>query len=147
VLGIDRMMRTGALILAVMVMPWLATPSHAETGAVHLVATKAGFIIGVGGGSGTLTFRGRRYPLSVGGMSVGFAAGASTTEFVGRALNLRDASDIAGTYTALGAGVAVAGGGAVARLQNARGVILELRGRQVGLQAGASLSGIQISLR
>jgi hypothetical protein len=139
--------RNGALVLAAIAMPWLATPSYAETGTVRLQVSNAGFIVGVGGGSGVLTFHGRRYPLSVGGLSVGFAAGASRTDLIGRALNMRQASDIAGTYTAIGVGVAAGGGGSVARLQNAKGVVLELRGRKVGLQAGASLSGVQISLR
>jgi hypothetical protein len=66
---------------------------------------------------------------------------------VGRALNLRQASDIAGTYTAVGAGVAVAGGASGIRLQNAKGVVLELRGRNIGLELNANVSGVEISLR
>jgi len=58
----------------------------AETGQVAVVFTKGGFIIGVGGGEGVLVFRGKRYPFTVSGMSVGFTIGASTTKFVGRAL-------------------------------------------------------------
>jgi hypothetical protein len=144
---IRRAFRNGAVAVATLAMPLLATPSHADTGTVHIVVTKAGFIVGVGGGSGVLTFHGRRYPLSIGGMSVGFAAGASKTEVVGRALNMNQPSDIAGTYTAVGAGVAVAGGAGAARLQNAKGVVLELRGRKVGFEAGANLSGVEIRLR
>jgi hypothetical protein len=53
----------------------------------------------------------------------------------------------AGTYTAVGAGVAVAGGGSSIRLRNARGVVLELRGRNIGLEISANVSGVQISLR
>jgi hypothetical protein len=144
---IRRAVRSSALILSTLILGATASPSVAETGTVRLQVSNAGFIVGVGGGSGVLTFHGRRYPLSVGGLSVGFAAGASRTDLIGRALNMRQASDIAGTYTAIGAGVAAGGGASVARLQNARGVVLELRGRKVGLQAGASLSGVQISLR
>jgi hypothetical protein len=144
---VRRAFRNGALVLAAIVMPFVTTPSHADTGTVRLVVTKAGFIVGVGGGSGVLTFHGHRYPLRVGGLSVGFAAGASKTEVVGRALNMRQPSDIAGTYTAIGAGIAVAGGGGAARLQNSKGVVLELQGRKVGFEAGANLSGVEISLR
>jgi hypothetical protein len=66
---------------------------------------------------------------------------------VGTAHNLWRASDIAGTYGAAGAGVAIAGGGHVARLENARGVVLELRGTQVGFQVSLSLAGMAIALR
>jgi hypothetical protein len=66
---------------------------------------------------------------------------------VGRALNLRQASDIAGTYTAVAAGVAAGGGASGIRLQNAKGVVLELRGRNIGLELNANVSGVEISLR
>ena len=48
--------------------------------------------------------RGKRYPFTVSGMSVGFTIGASTTKFVGRALNLNGPASIEGTYAAIGAG-------------------------------------------
>ena len=73
--------------------------------------------------------------------------GVSSADLVGRARNLRRASDIAGTYTAVGAGLAIAGGAATARLRNANGVVLEVRGTQVGFSASIDLSGLQISMR
>src|ERR687898_2904784 len=118
----------GGLVALATVVSASAGPAWAATGTVHVEIAKAGFIVGVGGGSGTLVFKGRRYPLSVGGLSVGATIGASRASLVGRALNLRQASDIAGTYSAVGGGVAVAGGASGIRMQNARGVVLELRG-------------------
>src|SRR5712675_3576386 len=88
----------------------VATPARAESGTVSVVFTKAGFIVGVGGGQGVLTFRGRNYPFKVSGASLGATIGASTTKFIGRALNLRSPGDIAGTYGAAGAGGALAAG-------------------------------------
>ena len=43
-------------LLGFLVSASLATPSLAETGAVSVVFTKGGFIVGVGGGRGVLTF-------------------------------------------------------------------------------------------
>ncbi len=100
-------------------------PSQADSGSVRFQITRAGFIVGVGGGNGTLNFRGKTYPLSVGGVSVGMI-GASSADLVGRARNLRRASDIAGTYTAVGAGLSIAGGAQTARLRNSNGVVLEV---------------------
>src|SRR4051812_29930575 len=93
-----------------------STPSRAETGQVAVVFTKGGFIVGVGGGEGVLVYRGKRYPFTVSGMSVGFTIGASTTKLIGRAINLRGPASIEGSYAAGGAGgagVAGAGGGQV----------------------------------
>jgi len=145
--GISRAMKFAAVILAAAVMLISsAPPSYAESGTVRLRITRAGFIVGAGGGTGTLVFHGRTYPLSVGGLSVG-TFGAATADVVGRAFNLRRAQDIVGTYTAVGAGVAIAGGATAARLRNQNGVVIEVRGRQIGLEASLNLSGMSVAMR
>jgi hypothetical protein len=111
-----------------------------------LVFTKGGFIVGVGGGHGVLTFRGRNYPFRVSGISFGATIGASTNQLVGRALNIHSPGDIAGTYSAIGAGGALAGGAGGVQLQNSNGVILQLRGAKVGVELSAAVSGVQIAL-
>jgi hypothetical protein len=124
----------------------VASPSSAETGRVRLKVTSVGFIVGVGGGSGTLNFRGKTYRLRLSGVSAG-TIGASGMDLVGTAANLRTAADIAGTYSAASAGLAVAGGARVVTLQNANGVVLTLEGTQVGFQANLSAGGVTISLQ
>jgi hypothetical protein len=124
-----------------------STSSRAETGQVAVVFTKGGFIIGVGGGEGVLMLRGRRYPFTVSGMSVGFTIGASTTKFVGRALNLRGPASIEGTYSVIGAGGAVAAGAGGVQLQNANGVVLQLSGPRVGAEVSAAVGGVTIHLK
>jgi hypothetical protein len=122
------------------------SPAEAATGQVALHVASAGFIFGVTGGSGTLSFGGRQYPLSIGGISAGALIGASATDLVGTASHLHTAGDIAGLYSAVGAGLAVAGGRQVAQLSNAKGVVLRLHGRQVGFSFSIDLSGMSISL-
>jgi hypothetical protein len=146
-LSFTRTIKSAAMVFAAAAMLIVATlPSLADSGSVRLRVTSAGFIIGAGGGTGTLTFRGKSYPLRLGGVSLGMI-GISSADLVGRARNLRRASDIAGTYTAVGAGLAIAGGAATARLQNANGVVLEVRGTKVGFAASLDLSGLQISMQ
>lgn len=123
------------------------TATYAETGTVRVVFTKGGLILGVGGGDGVLTFRGRSYPFTVSGMSIGATIGASTTKFVGRALNLRTPGDIQGTYSAIGAGGALAAGAGGVQLQNEKGVILQLHGPKVGVELSAAFGGVRIALR
>ncbi|MBR0713273.1 hypothetical protein [Bradyrhizobium liaoningense] len=124
-----------------------STPSRAETGQVAVVFTKGGFIVGVGGGEGVLLFRGKKYPFTVSGMSVGFTVGASTTKLVGRALNLKSPASIEGSYAAGGAGGAVAAGAGAVQLQNANGVILQLSGPKVGAEVSAAVGGVTIRLK
>jgi len=124
-----------------------STPSWAETGQVGVIFTKGGFIVGVGGGEGLLILRGKRYPFTVSGMSVGFTIGASTTKLVGRALNLKGPASIEGTYSAMGAGGALAGGAGGVQLQNTNGVILQLSGPKVGVELSAAVAGVTIRLK
>jgi hypothetical protein len=125
-----------------------ASPSQADTGVVRVVFTKGGFVIGVGGGNGVLTFKGRHYPFRVGGMSVGFTIGASTTHLQGHALNMRSPEDIQGSYSVIGAGGALAAGAGGVQLQNSRtGVVLQLAGGKVGVELSAAVGGVTITLR
>ena len=133
--------------LALLLACGIASPLKAETGQVRVVFTKGGFIIGVGGGQGVLYFRGHRYPFDVSGMSVGFTIGASTSHLVGRALNLRTASDIAGHYSVIGAGGALAAGAGGVALKNENGVVLELAGGKVGVELSAAVGGVTVALR
>jgi len=146
-LSFTRTIKAASVVFAAAAMLIVATlPSQADTGAVRFRVGSAGFIIGVGGGSGTLTFHGKTYPLRVSGVSLGMI-GVSSADLVGRARNLRRASDIAGSYTAVGAGLAIAGGASTARMQNANGVVLEVRGTKVGFSASLDLSGLTISMQ
>ncbi len=134
--------------IALVAVACVATPSRAETGHVRVVFTKGGFIVGVGGGHGVLTFRGHHYPFAVSGMSIGATIGASTTAMTGRALNLHGPGDIAGTYSAIGAGGALAAGAGGVQLQNGRnGVILQLTGGKVGVELSAAVAGVTITMR
>ena len=125
----------------------LLTSADAATGSIVLHIVSAGFIFGVSGGSGVLTLGGHQYPLSIGGISAGATIGASGTDLVGTASHIDQPADIEGIYSAVGAGLSVAGGRSAAQLSNARGVILRLRGRQVGFMFSLDLSGMQITLQ
>ncbi|MGY8630884.1 hypothetical protein RAD15_00125 [Bradyrhizobium sp. 14AA] len=136
-----------ALAVSIAAVTGFSTPSRAETGEVAVVFTKGGFIVGVGGGEGVLLLRGKKYPFTVSGMSVGFTIGASTSKFVGRALNLRGPASIEGSYAVGGAGGAVAAGAGAVQLQNGNGVILQLTGPRIGAEVSAAVGGVTIRLK
>jgi lipid-binding SYLF domain-containing protein len=121
--------------------------AYADSGSIRFNVIKAGFVVGGSGGSGTLVFHGRRYPLSIGGVSYGFTFGASSTDFFGEVSNIRSPYDVNGVYGAAGAGVAVGPGAGGIVLANQNGAVLTLSGRQMGLIVAADLNGLVISLR
>jgi hypothetical protein len=144
---ISSALRIALLALTAFAGALLSSPSHAEEGSVSLTIYKAGWIIGGSGGSGVMTFRGRRYGLSAGGLDYGLVFGGSKTTLRGRVSRINQPSDIAGVYGAAGAGLAVGGGARAIVLTNQKGAVLELAGQQVGLMANLDLSGLAISLK
>jgi hypothetical protein len=125
----------------------LSSACRADEGFVSLVIYKAGWVIGGSGGGGTLTFHGRSYPLSAGGLDYGLVFGGSKTVLRGRVSNIYRPSDVAGVYGAAGAGLAVGHGARAIVLTNQKGAVLELSGQQVGLMANVDLSGLAITLK
>ena len=125
----------------------LTSPALADTGSIRFNVVKAGWIIGGSGGSGTLSFQGRQYPVSIGGLSAGLVFGASDTRLHGTVSHIRRASDVAGVYGAAGAGAAVGTGARFITLRNEKGAVLQLSGRQVGLMVNADLSGLAITVQ
>ncbi len=124
----------------------VVAPAEAATGSISISIVSAGFIFGATIGNGVLRFQGTDFRLRIGGISAGAIIGASGTDLVGTAFHLHQPADIEGIYSAIGAGMSVAGGRSVAQLTNARGVILKLHGRQMGLMFSIDLSGMSIAL-
>ena len=114
--------------------------AQADSGRVSFTVLKGGWFIGGSGGSGTLTFRGRSYPLSIGGVSAGLVFGGSQTRYTGTVTNIRSPYDVSGVYGAAGVGAQVL------TLRNEKGAILNLSGRQIGLQLNADVSGLTITV-
>lgn len=121
--------------------------ARADEGYVRISFIKAGWVIGGSIGSGTLTFQGRTYPLSIGGLSYGFTFGGSQTNLRGRVSNIFRPSDVAGVYGAASAGAAVIRGPQAVILTNQKGAVLELSGNQTGLIVNLDLNGLAISLK
>lgn len=140
--------RAALVLLAVALAGMAVSPAaRADNGSVRITVLKGGWIIGASGGSGVLYFHGRRYPLSIGGVSFGLVFGGSKTVLHGTVSHIRRPSDVAGVYVAGGAGAALGVGARAIVLINEKGAVLTLSGRQVGLMANADLSGLAISLR
>ena len=123
-----------------------ASTAEAASGSIYIKIVSAGFIFGVTGGKGVLTFQGASYPLRVDGINAGLVAGVASTEMIGSVSHMSNPGQIAGLYSNIGASAAIAGGVSFQRLANSNGVLLKLRGRQVGFMIAVDLSGMNIRL-
>jgi len=141
------LLRTILVALAAIVVAGVSTTARADEGYVQISFLKAGWVIGGTVGNGTLTFHGRTYPISVGGLSYGFTFGGSQTFLQGRVHNIFRPSDIEGVYGAGSAGAAIIRGPQAVILTNQKGAVLELTGGQTGLIVNLDLSGLALTLR
>ncbi|HEY2357155.1 MAG TPA: hypothetical protein VGH86_06875 [Phenylobacterium sp.] len=146
-LGPKAMLRRaaiGALLAAIAAAPVLAADTPDAT--LDLKGGAVAFVAGYSWGSGTLHFRGKQYPLKVGGLSV-VDVGASKYTATGKVFHLTKVEDIAGTYTAAEAGATVGGGASVQTMKNSRGVLIKLSSSRAGLQFTAAPKGVTIELK
>ncbi|WP_311031448.1 hypothetical protein [Mesorhizobium koreense] len=139
--------RSIAIALMALASLGFVSAAHADSGTIRFAVYKAGFFVGGSGGEGTLTFRGRKYRVSIGGVSAGLVFGASKTYYRGTVRHIRRASDVTGIYGAAGGGGAIGRGAQAIVMQNEKGAVLELTGDQRGLQINADLSGLSITVK
>ena len=125
----------------------LSSTAFADSGSISFKVIKAGFVVGGSGGSGTLTFQGRRYALGIGGISYGFTFGASETRFHGTVSNISRPSDVSGVYAAGNVGAAVGRGAQAIVLTNQHGAVLTLTGSSVGAIVSADLNGLAVTVK
>jgi hypothetical protein len=136
-----------AAVAAGVMLLGATTSSRAQTtGAVELHLFRVAFIAGIRSGNGLLHYRGKRYHLRVRGVEI-VSVGAAAVELTGTASNLKSPASISGTYTGTGVGAAFGGGGQLTTVRNRNGVVLRLRGVQVGLQASVGLARLRIALQ
>jgi hypothetical protein len=105
--------------------------------------------IGFSWGSGTLTCKGKDYPVSVKGLSIG-KVGITGSSAYGEVYNLKHLQDFNGHYH-LGAagsrGVTLATGRTATAMTNQAGVTVLLSSRQRGVDVNASGAGVDMQLK
>jgi len=102
--------------------------------------------IGFSSGSGTLTYKGKEYPISVSGVSVG-KVGISGSSATGKVYNLKSLADFDGHYVGAGTGMTVAGGRSRLEMKNQNGVQLYIASASQGLDVALGRSGADMSVK
>ena len=125
--------------------PKKAPVSQEATGTIELNGGGVALGVGVSWGKGTLTYRGQKHALKVNGLSA-VDIGASGYTASGTVSNLKQLSDIEGTYQAASLGATVAGGGSVSTMKNDKGVVIKVNATSRGLRLTAAPSGVKIQL-
>ena len=123
---------------ALMALPMSASAqSDVDSGRIHITFSNTGR----GGGSGYLFYQGERYGLAVITPAIG-KIWATSIDLIGTASNLRGASDVLGTYSASDGGATTVKRARTVRLQNKKGVVLEIRSVNLSRWSTLNLSGM-----
>jgi hypothetical protein len=102
--------------------------------------------IGFSWGSGTLTYKGKDYPVSVNGLSlgkVGITGGSAT----GEVYNLRRLQDFDGHYNAGGVGATLGGGHGTVAMTNQNNVHVLLESHSRGVDLTIAGGGVEMHLK
>jgi hypothetical protein len=145
-------LRTIAIALAASFLvtqpaPAQERPQGAPSGSVTIRQVQVAFIGSGAIGGGTLTYGGRNYPITVGGLGVG-GMGASELKASGAVYGLKQREDFAGAYVQLRRGWALGEQGrGVLWLQNSKGVTIRLKTQRRGLQLALGADGVIIGFK
>ena len=105
--------------------------------------------IGTSWGSGTLTYRGKSYPVRVRGLSIG-RVGVTSSSANGDVFNLRHLQDFNGHYNVGAAGtrgVTLGSGRTGTIMSNQAGVIVRISSTQQGVAVNATGGGMDMQLQ
>ena len=141
------------LLLAIGVMAGFtqAATHHESKSDATLRLSGGSFALGIGfrWASGTLTYKGKDYPVKVNGLSVG-KVGITGVSAYGEVFNLKHLQDFNGHYDVGGAGtrgVTVGSGKASTVMTNQAGVIVRLAATQTGLDVNATGGGVDMQIQ
>jgi hypothetical protein len=140
-----------SLLLAVMTGFTQAASHHHSGPDATLRLSGGSFALGIGfrWGSGTLSYKGKDYPVKVNGLSIG-KVGMTGVSAIGEVFNLKHLQDFNGHYN-VGAegtrGVTIAKGKAGSLMTNQAGVIVRLAATQTGLDVNATGGGVDMQIQ
>ena len=102
--------------------------------------------IGYSWGSGTLTYRGKEYPVKVNGLALG-KVGISGGSASGEVYHLKNIEDFDGHYNAASAGLTIAGGASATAMTNQNGVNVVVTSTTRGVDVTIAGGGVDMKLK
>jgi hypothetical protein len=149
----NNVKKIAVVVLAIAAMTGFTQAAKHHSGGpdATLRLETGGFALGIGvsWGSGTLTYKGKSYPVKVKGLSVG-RVGATSSSAYGEVFNLKHLQDFNGHYDVGGAGtrgVTLGAGKTGTVMSNQAGVIVRVSSTQSGIAVNATGGGVDLQLK
>ena len=148
----NNVKKIAVLLLVVAVTTGFTQAASQHSGPDATLRLSGGsFALGIGfrWGSGTLSYKGKDYPVKVNGLSIG-KVGMTGVSAYGEVFNLKHLQDFNGHYN-VGAegtrGVTIAKGKAGTLMTNQAGVIVRVSATQTGLDVNATGGGVEMQIQ
>jgi hypothetical protein len=139
----------GIALLAMGVLTSFAVAAEKKDATLRLSFSSVAVGVGFSSGSGTLTYKGKSYPVKVKGFSVG-KVGVTSSSAYGEVFNLKHLQDFNGHYDVNGAGtrgVTLGGGKSGTLMSNQAGVIVRVSSTQQGAAVNVTGGGVDMQLQ
>ena len=143
----------GAVSIPAYVCAQEVTPKHTAeeiknakpSGTIEVEAAQLRLIVGGATGRGTLNFKGKSYPFTMKGGTVG-GVGATKVTATGDVYFLENVADFAGNYSAATVGAALGPGFGGSQYENNKGVFINVRSKSEGVGLNLGLGVVSITL-
>jgi len=149
VMGIKRILcslAVAAVLLGVAYAVGAQPQDPYPIGEVTIESQQIAAGVGITWGDGTLKFKGKEYKFTVRGLDAG-AVGISKISAKGDVYNLEKVEDFAGNYAVAQAGATVYKGGTGLLMRNTKGVVINMKAAQKGVQLSLGAQGLSISMK
>ena len=137
---------TAAMLLGVACAVGAQPQQPYPIGEVTIEAKQVAAGVGYTWGVGTLKYKGKEYKFAVKGLDAG-AVGISKFVAKGDVYNLEKLEDFAGKYAVAQAGATVYKGGTGLLMRNPKGVVINMKADQTGVQLTLGAQGLSIAMK
>ena len=142
----NKITKIGLLLLVSTVIAGFAQAAVPADATIRLSGGAVAAGIGFSWGKGTLTYKGKDYPISVKGLSLG-KVGITGVTASGEVYHLKGLKDFDGNYTGVGAGITLAGGRSAITIKNQNGVRVRLISTNKGVDVTVGAGGVDMRLK
>lgn len=142
----NKIKKIGLLLLVSGLITGFAQAAEKPDATIRISSGSVALGVGWSWGKGTLTYKGKDYPLSVKGLTIG-KVGITGATASGEVYHLKTLQDFNGNYTAAGAGITVAGGRSAVTMSNQNGVRVRVISTNRGVDLTLGGAGVEMRLK
>ena len=140
------MKKIGLLLLVAGLIAGSVQAADKPDGTIRLSGGSFAVGIGFSWGKGTLTYKGKDYPIAVNGLSLG-KVGITGATASGEVYHLKTLKDFDGNYTAAGAGATVIAGRSAVTMSNQNSVRVRIISTNRGVDLTLGGGGVELKLK